>query len=126
MTDELAMKLHEAIQNRETPEVFARADHYLAWSFIGEHVNVRCRWCGWTEEGLEDEINVMADYHARYCVRMPESDLLRICKAHKQIIDLYDGALFTQECHPEYELTKGYVLALRDTLGLLTEYYGVS
>lgn len=52
-------------------------------------------------------------------------EVLRMCHAHRKIVETYQGARFTQECHPEYEENNGYVAALAEVLGWLAEGYGI-
>jgi hypothetical protein len=53
----------------------------------------------------------------------PDS-VLRLCRAHRDIVNAYGGALFTQGCHPEYEDNNGYVQAMHDTLRILARGLG--
>lgn len=52
--------------------------------------------------------------------------VLRLCRAHRDIVNLYTGALFTQSCHPEYEGNNAYVKAMEATVRALAEGLGVS
>ena len=49
--------------------------------------------------------------------------LLAECDTKRRIIETYQGAVFTQECHPEYEGNNGYVQALCDVLRLMAVVY---
>jgi hypothetical protein len=51
--------------------------------------------------------------------------VLRLCRAHRDLINAYTGAVFTQSCHPEYEGNNGYVQAMRDTLRIVARGLGV-
>lgn len=58
-------------------------------------------------------------------LKQRRESVLRLCQAHRDIVNAYGGALFTQECHPEYEGNNGYVRAMRDTLRILARGLGV-
>jgi hypothetical protein len=49
--------------------------------------------------------------------------VLAECDTKRRIIETYQGAVFTQECHPEYEGNNGYVQALSDVLRLMAVVY---
>lgn len=51
--------------------------------------------------------------------------VLRLCRAHRDIIELYQGALHTRSCHPDHDGNNGYVWALEHTLTALARGFGV-
>jgi hypothetical protein len=78
--------------------------------------------CGYVEASLElgdvfvlaardDEDPVTEEQASNIAMHDPQS-VLRLCQAHREIINAYTGALFTQGCHPEDERNNGYVLAM--------------
>lgn len=64
-------------------------------------------------------------YHGEPCACAVPDAVLRLCWAHRDLINAYTGAVFTQECHPEYEGNNGYVQAMRDTLRIVARGLGV-
>lgn len=113
MSDDLVACLLAAIQEREE---FARGALDRRWLCSDNYLN---------DENDHEvaRFNLKADaQHAG--LNEPQSVLL-LCQAHRKIIEAYQGALFTQECHPEYEDNNGYVQALRDVLRWLAEGYGI-
>ncbi len=51
--------------------------------------------------------------------------ILRLVQSHRDILNLYSGAQFTQSCHPEYEGNNGYVKAMEQTIAALARGYGL-
>lgn len=95
MTDpEVVVRLLAAIDKVERPELEARGDHELRWT-MGETADtwrVECHHCDWSAEGPERVINPAGDQHARECVSMPTSDVLRLCQSHRDIVERYRRA----------------------------------
>lgn len=63
--------------------------------------------------------------HLHPCECAVPNALVRLCRAHRDLINAYGGAVFTQHCHPEYVGNNGYAQAMRDTLRILARGLGV-
>jgi hypothetical protein len=125
MSDTVVSALLAKIAQVEREELNVLIDGYTGWTTTGdsEEVRAECHLCdSWATEGAEESTNREAD---RHMMEQHPTPALRLCRAHRDIISLYTGALFTQSCHPEYSGNNGYVKAMEETLRVLARGLGV-
>ncbi len=78
--------------------------------------------CSSADPCYEPPYEAAPDYSRCDC---RQAAVLRLCQSHRDIVNRYTGALFTQSCHPEYEANNGYVEAMAAVVGALARGYGV-
>lgn len=87
---DVVSRLLAAIDEPEKAEIRSRVHTYLKWRLDGsatDRFRVTCRHCDWVAVGPESDVGPRADEHAVRCVSMPISPVLRLCQAHRDIVD---------------------------------------